>query len=198
MRKFGRAGSTFGTVVAAALVIAVASTGGAVAGGLITSKQIKNNTIKSIDVHNGTLTAADMAPGTIPAPYAGSSAYSTYHDAGISVGSTPTTVLTLNIPAAGSYAANAVTAAYNSDTSFEALVSCSLVADGDNDVKSVYVEKFAVASPNRTGYALEVVHTFGGPGTVRLVCSSNTASGITMNNSKITAVKVDHLTNTAG
>ena len=65
MRKFGRAGSTFGTVVAAALVIAVASTGGAVAGGLITSKQIKNNTIKSIDVRDGNLTGTDIADGSI-------------------------------------------------------------------------------------------------------------------------------------
>lgn len=65
MKKFGRAGSTFGTVVAAAVVIAVASTGGAVAGGLITSKQIKNNTIKSIDVRDGSLTGTDIADGSI-------------------------------------------------------------------------------------------------------------------------------------
>ena len=77
LKKFGRAGTTFGTVVAAALVLAVATTGGAVAGGLITSKQIKNNTIKSIDVRDGNLTgadvkdggltSADLAAGTIPA-----------------------------------------------------------------------------------------------------------------------------------
>ncbi|RNM14257.1 hypothetical protein [Nocardioides pocheonensis] len=65
MKKFGRAGSTFGTVVAAAVVIAVASTGGAVAGGLITSKQIKNNTIKSIDVRDGNLTGTDIADGSV-------------------------------------------------------------------------------------------------------------------------------------
>jgi len=65
MKKFGRAGSTFGTVVAAAVVIAVASTGGAVAGGLITSKQIKNNTIKSIDVRDGNLTGTDIADGSL-------------------------------------------------------------------------------------------------------------------------------------
>jgi hypothetical protein len=65
MKKFGRAGSTFGTVVAGAVVIAIASTGGAVAGGLITSKQIKNNTIKSIDVRDGNLTGTDIADGSI-------------------------------------------------------------------------------------------------------------------------------------
>jgi hypothetical protein len=65
MRKLGRRGSTFGTVVAAAVVIAVASTGGAVASGLITSAKIKNNTIKSIDVHDGTLTGVDVADGSL-------------------------------------------------------------------------------------------------------------------------------------
>jgi hypothetical protein len=65
MKKFGRAGSTFGTVVAAAIVLTIATTGGAVAGGLITSKQIKNNTIKSIDVRNGTLTGVDVADGSL-------------------------------------------------------------------------------------------------------------------------------------
>lgn len=67
MKKFARAGSTFGTVVAAAVVIAVASTGGAVAGGLITSKQIKNNTIKSIDVRNNTLKSIDVRDGSLGA-----------------------------------------------------------------------------------------------------------------------------------
>ena len=65
MKKIGRAGSTFGTVVAAAVVLTIATTGGAVAGGLITSKQIKNNTIKSIDVHDGSLTGADVADGSL-------------------------------------------------------------------------------------------------------------------------------------
>jgi hypothetical protein len=75
MKKFARAGSTFGTLVAAAVVLAVATTGGAVAGGLITSKQIKNNTIKSkdvrdgalkgVDITNGSLSGADLAPGVL-------------------------------------------------------------------------------------------------------------------------------------
>jgi hypothetical protein len=77
MKKFGRAGSTFGTVIIAVIVLALAGTTGAVAGGLITSAKIKNNTIKSIDVRNnnlrgvdirdGSLTSADLAAGTVPA-----------------------------------------------------------------------------------------------------------------------------------
>ena len=191
-----RRSSIVTVAAAAALVVATGGTS-AYAAHLITSRQIKDNTIKSIDVRNGTLTTADMAPGTVPAPYGGSYAYSTYHDASIAVGTTNTTVLTLNVPSAGSYVANAVTVISNGSAS-EAYGSCSLVADGDNDVKSVYVEKFAVDSPNRAGYALQVVHTFGGAGTVKLICNSNVASALSATNSKITATKVDHLSNVAG
>ena len=39
----------------------LSATGGAVAGGLITSKLIKNDTIKTVDVKDGTLKAADIS-----------------------------------------------------------------------------------------------------------------------------------------
>lgn len=51
-------------VLTAAGVIALSASGGAVAGGLITGKQIKANTITSKNIKNGTITAADLAPGT--------------------------------------------------------------------------------------------------------------------------------------
>ena len=63
MLKFGRAGSTFATVIIAAIVIAIVGASGAVAGGLITSKKIKDNTIKSRDVRTNTLTSSDVADG---------------------------------------------------------------------------------------------------------------------------------------
>jgi hypothetical protein len=65
MKKFGRAGSTFATVMIAAIVLALVGTTGAVAGGLITSKKIKDNTIKSRDVRNGNLTGVDIADGSL-------------------------------------------------------------------------------------------------------------------------------------
>jgi hypothetical protein len=65
MKKFGRAGSTFATVVIAAIVIAIVGASGAVAGGLITSKKIKDNTIKSRDVRDGNLTGTDIANGSL-------------------------------------------------------------------------------------------------------------------------------------
>jgi hypothetical protein len=63
MKKFNRAGKTFTTVVAGALVLGVFGTGTAVAGGLITSAKIKNNTVKSIDVKNNNLKGVDVLDG---------------------------------------------------------------------------------------------------------------------------------------
>ncbi len=65
MKKLGRTGSTLVTVIVAAIVLAIATTSGAVAGGLITSKQIKNNTIKSKDVKNNNLTGTDIKDGSL-------------------------------------------------------------------------------------------------------------------------------------
>lgn len=65
MKKFGRAGSTFATVMIAVVVLAIVSTTGAVAGSLITSKRIKNNTIKSIDVRDNNLKGVDILNGSI-------------------------------------------------------------------------------------------------------------------------------------
>lgn len=65
MKKLGRAGSVFTTVVAAVALLALLGTSAAVAAGLVTSKQIKNNTIKSIDVRDGALTGIDILDGSL-------------------------------------------------------------------------------------------------------------------------------------
>jgi hypothetical protein len=65
MKKLNRTTKTFSTVVAAATVLAVFGTGTAVAGGLITSAKIKNNTVKSIDVRNNSLKSVDVTDGSL-------------------------------------------------------------------------------------------------------------------------------------
>jgi hypothetical protein len=65
MKKLSRTTRTFSTVVAAATVLAVFGTGTAVAGGLITSAKIKNNTVKSIDVRDNTLKSVDVRDGAL-------------------------------------------------------------------------------------------------------------------------------------
>ena len=58
--------STAVVVAGAALLLAIGSTGGAVAGRLITGKQIKNNTITSADIKNKTITKRDLAKSAQP------------------------------------------------------------------------------------------------------------------------------------
>ncbi|WP_134738517.1 hypothetical protein [Nocardioides sp. 503] len=52
-------------LVIAAVCLLLASTGGAVAGSLITGKQIKDNTITSRDIKNRTLTGKDLSKKTV-------------------------------------------------------------------------------------------------------------------------------------
>lgn len=56
----------FGVGVAA-LLLALAGTGGAVAGSVVTGKQIKNSTVTTADIKNKTLTTADLAPAAVTA-----------------------------------------------------------------------------------------------------------------------------------
>lgn len=51
--------------VAFAVLLVVAASSGAVAGSLITSADIKNNTIRGHDIHNETIKSRDIANGTI-------------------------------------------------------------------------------------------------------------------------------------
>ena len=194
-----RKGSFANVTAVAALVIAM-SGGTAYAATLITSKQIKNGMIKGIDIHAATIPSSKLVPGTIPAPYGGTYAYSTFHDAGVSIqtqvsGQDPT-VLTLNVPAAGSYTVLATTDLFNSDATNPVLTRCTLNAGGDSDTKrtGLNINSSALSGENT---ALQVVHTFAAPGTAVLRCYSFGVS-VAASNSKITATKVDHLSNVAG
>jgi hypothetical protein len=205
-RPHFRAGSFANVTAVTALVISLGGTS-AYAATLITSKQIKNNTIKSIDVRdsgltgadvaNGTLTAADLAAGTVPAPYDGSSAYSTFHDAAVSIqnqvsGQDPA-VLSLAVPA-GSYVFSATTWLENGATPL--LARCTLSAGGDSDLKRVWLENSATGAYAQSA-SLQAVHTFSTAGTATLACWSFGAAA-SAHDTKLTAIRVDHLTNTAG
>ncbi|MDQ6526266.1 hypothetical protein RB608_21785 [Nocardioides sp. LHD-245] len=51
------------TIAVATGLVLTAGTGGAVAGAMITGKQIKNNTVTTKDIKDGSLTGADVADG---------------------------------------------------------------------------------------------------------------------------------------
>jgi hypothetical protein len=50
----------------ATLLLVLASTGGAVAGALVTGKQIKDSTITSADIKNKSITKSDLASSAVP------------------------------------------------------------------------------------------------------------------------------------
>ena len=54
-------------VLVLAAAIFASTAGGAVAGGLVTSKKIKDNTITTRDIKNGTITRADLAASAVTA-----------------------------------------------------------------------------------------------------------------------------------
>jgi hypothetical protein len=58
-------GKTAGVAIGLAAVVAIAAGGGATAATLITSKQIKDNTIQSRDIRDGTIQSRDIRDGTI-------------------------------------------------------------------------------------------------------------------------------------
>lgn len=65
MKKSLKPGRSAVTVIAAAAVVAVFGGGTAVAATLITSAQIKDNTIRTVDVRNNTLKSADVKDGSL-------------------------------------------------------------------------------------------------------------------------------------
>jgi hypothetical protein len=58
--------STAGVLVGAAILLGLGSAGGAVAGSLITGKQIKNGTVTGADIKNKSITTKDLATSARP------------------------------------------------------------------------------------------------------------------------------------
>jgi hypothetical protein len=185
----------------------------------VTSKAVKDGSLlakdfKSSDLPRGAAGAQGPAGPTGPTGPTGSQgpkgdtgaagdrgpsdAFATFHDAAVDVTNTAT-VLTLNL-SAGSYAINAKTWTETNTGQGPTLGSCALSAGSDSDVTRFRLEQ-GFASPTRLadtmGVPLQVVHTFADAGSVTLTCNGFGA-GMTASNSKITAIKVATLTNTAG
>jgi len=75
-------------------------------------------------------------------------------------------------------------------------VSCTLAAGGDTDLKSTELRANDGGGGHRAAYALQVVHNYAAAGTATLTCSGGVDTDA--NNIKITAIKIDHLSNVAG
>ena len=197
-----RPGSFANVTAILALVVATSGTT-AYAATMITSRQIKNGTIKAVDLRNGSVTSAKVRDGDLLRSDFGAGqlpvtrGYAVRHDFAVDITPVaPTTVVTLAISQAGSYVINASTWVENQSLADPVIVYCDLIAGADFDVKHSYLEPLA-GGANTQSQSLQVAHTFAAPGTVALRCSSSLVTA-TANGSKIAAVSVDQLSNTTG
>jgi hypothetical protein len=201
-RPTQRLGSFANVTAVVALVVATSGTT-AYAATMITSHQIKNGTIRAVDLRNGSVTSAKVRDGDLlrsdfaAGQLTPTRAYAVRHDYPVNITAiAATTVVTLTVPQGGSYVINAST--WLDDQSFAdpTIVYCLLAAGDDVDIKHSYLGPLGSGATTQS-QSLQVAHAFAGAGTVTLKCSS---SGVTAmaNDSKIAAVAVDQLTNSAG
>jgi hypothetical protein len=114
---------------------------------------------------------------------------------------------TLRIPAAGMYTAVAKVESYVQSGSGIATSMCQLTAradaetgSGDYDDSSASLQNTVGVSASSQTQAMEVTHSFGGPGTISLQCQQNgLGSGgayLYWSDAKVIATRVSSLTNT--
>ncbi len=122
-----------------------------------------------------------------------SDAFSFFHDAPISL---PNTGSPLSAPlAAGSYVIVAKFW-FDNGNDFTSRPTCTLTAGTDSDVVQLGTSTNSASDDAAVG-TLTVVHTFAQAGAVTLGCNSGSSQPATLNNIKITAIRVGNLTNTA-
>jgi hypothetical protein len=187
---------------AVALLVAVAGT--SYASTMITSAQIRDGTIENRDVAAGTLTGAKVHDGSLQLADLGASArtaaYAGHHDAVVEVSQTGLTpLMSLHVPAAGSYVVIAKTIVSDPNASSTwAEIDCYLDAGGDSDGGQAYL---VPGSSGEETLAMQVAHTFTAPGNVTLGCSASSStwlpSTLEAQDSKVTAIRVGSLTDAA-
>jgi hypothetical protein len=134
--------------------------------------------------------AGTAAPASSPA---GPAAYSSYHDAPVSLPSALGKIESMRVPA-GNYVVFAKLTVWNGENIDDTL-TCELVAGADFDRSDTVLTGNSVPYANYAAMALNVVHHFSRPGRVQLRCTGN---GVTTTASwiKITAIRVGSLSNT--
>ncbi|MGZ4334742.1 MAG: hypothetical protein ACXVRJ_10795 [Gaiellaceae bacterium] len=175
--------------------------------------QLKANAVVSSKVKNGSLLKADFKSGQIPAgapgpagpagpagaagavgPAGPSDAYAGFKNGPVAAPSSLSTIATLNIPQAGKYVIFAKLWMFD-NVNTAVLTQCTLVAGSDSDESRTMVEGNSGVVVAGATVALNVVHEFAAAGAVALNCNAFGVS-VSINQIKITAIKVGNLTNT--
>ena len=185
-------------IIVAVLALVAAVAGTAVAGptagsSKITKKKVAKIADKEIQKLAPTLNVASANTATTAGT--ANAAFSTFHNNGIDFPNSLGTIATLNIPTAGSYVVNAKFWALNVSATNSPNDQCTLTAGDDADNQQFD----ATGSPlgDQAPVPLQLVHTFTTPGSVVLACSDSGVGSVQALDTKITAVQVANLTNTA-
>jgi hypothetical protein len=165
--------------------------------GAVNSRVIQNGQVKSQDLARGVLRRGPAgAPGQTGAtgptgPAGPSDAFSRFLNSPLVVPSTPTTLTSLTIPAAGKYVVWGKAFFQATGVGASGTITCGLLAGTDSDQSQTFVG----VGTNFT-LSLNVVHEFTAAGTVDFKCAYVGTGTATANHIKATAIKVQNLTNT--
>jgi hypothetical protein len=178
-----RSHASFSNVVAVtALFVALGGT--SYAATRIGSKQIKNNSVRSVDIKNRTIKSRDIARGVIGATLQ-STAAQVVRDAGptgVGASTNYTAVATLGGLEPGAYV---LLAKVNQSATAFTEGRCRIQADGDVDDSNRGLRPQGTPE----GHNLQLVHTFGGSGTAVLACRA--ADGAwTASDAKLLAIRI--------
>ncbi len=207
--------SATAVIAVTALVVALGGTGYAATvlpANSVGTVQLKKNAVTSTKVKNGSLLKADFAAGQLAAgatgatgptgpagptgaagPAGPSDAYSGFKNGPVAAPATLSTIATLNIPQAGKYVIFGKLWMFD-NVNTAVLTDCTLSAGSDTDETRTMLEGNSGTVVAGAGIALNVVHEFAAAGAVELKCNGFGVN-ISINNIKITAIKVANLTN---
>ncbi len=153
--------------------------------------QLKNNAVTSVKVRDGSLLSTDFKAGQIPGD-----AYAAYKNGPVAAPASMSTIATLNVPQIGNYVIFAKLWMFD-NVNTSVLTDCTLVAGSDTDESRTMLEGNSGVVVAGATVALNVVHDFTTAGSVALRCNGF-GINVSINNIKITAIRVGTLTNTAG
>jgi hypothetical protein len=178
-----RSYATFSNVIAlCALFVALGGTSYAVS--KIGSKQIKNNSVRSVDIKNRTIKSKDIARGVIGATLQATAAQATRDSGPTNVGASQsfTPVATLGGLEPGAYV---LFAKVNQSSNMRTEGRCRIQAEGDYDDSNRGLREQGTPE----GHNLELIHTFGGTGTTVLACRA--VAGVwSAADAKLIAIKI--------
>jgi hypothetical protein len=178
-----RSHASFSNVVAL-MALFVALGGTSYAATRIGSKQIKNNSVRSVDIKNRTIKSKDLARGVIGATLQSTAAQASRDAGPTGVGASQnyTPVATLGGLEPGAYV---LFAKINQSSNNRTEGRCRIQAEGDVDDSSRGLREQGTPE----GHNLQLVHTFGGTGTAVLACRA-AAGTWSSSDAKLLAIRI--------